>query len=164
MDIRMPGVDGVEATRLVAGPETSDPVAVLVLITYDMDEYVFSALRAGARGFLLKHAGARRLVPRCRRHARPCGRRRRAAPAEAFAHQPTRRPPPTEVGLLTDREHAVLDLVARGRSNAEIAAELYIEPSTVKTHLGNVLAKLGLRHRIQVVIYAYENGLITPAS
>jgi DNA-binding NarL/FixJ family response regulator len=85
----------------------------------------------------------------------------RRKPSRTSRHVDRRRP---RSALLTDREHAVLDLVARGRSNAEIAAELYIEPSTVKTHLGNVLAKLGLRHRIQVVIYAYENGLITPAS
>ena len=164
MDIRMPNMDGLEATRELAG---DDGTAVLILTTYDMDEYVFEALRAGARGFLLKHSSPEQLVEAVRTVAAGDGI---VAPAvarrviEAFARQPATRSAPKELQQLTERERAVLELVARGRSNAEIAGELFVEPSTVKTHLGNVLAKLNLRDRIQVVIYAYEHGIIQPGA
>ncbi len=167
MDIRMRGTDGIEATRELAGPDARSPAAVLILTTYDMDEYVFEALRAGARGFLLKHASPEELVQAVRTVAVGDGI---VAPAvarrviEAFARQPAVRSKPAELQSLTEREHAVLELVARGRSNAEIAAELFVEPSTVKTHIGNLLAKLGVRDRIQVVIYAYEHGVIQPGA
>jgi DNA-binding NarL/FixJ family response regulator len=167
MDIRMPRMDGVEATRLLAGPAVDDPVAVLILTTYNLDEYVFAALRAGAAGFLLKHITPEELVDAVRLVAVGEGL---IAPAvtrrliEEFAQLPERRPaePPGIYASLTDRERAVLDLLVRGRSNAEIAGELFVEPSTVKTHVGNVLAKLSLRDRVAAVIWAYEAGLVQP--
>jgi DNA-binding NarL/FixJ family response regulator len=167
MDIRMPRLDGVEATRQLAGPGTDDPVSVLILTTYNLDEYVFAALRAGAAGFLLKHITPEELVDAVRLVAAGEGL---IAPAvtrrliEEFAQLPERRPaaPPGIYASLTDRERAVLDLLVRGRSNAEIAGELFVEPSTVKTHVGNVLAKLSLRDRVAAVIWAYEAGLVQP--
>jgi len=166
MDIRMPLMDGIEATRRLAGPGVTDPVQVLVLTTFDLDEYVFEALRAGASGFLLKDlpreelvravrvvaAGEALLAPRVTRRL-----------IEEFARRPaSAEHRPETLGALTAREHEVLGLLARGHSNAEIAAELVISEQTVKTHVGNVLAKLGLRDRIQAVILAYEVGLIQP--
>jgi DNA-binding NarL/FixJ family response regulator len=167
MDIRMPHMDGVEATRLLAGPAVRDPVAVLVLTTYNLDEYVFAALRAGAAGFLLKHITPDELVDAVRLVAAGEGL---IAPAvtrrliEEFAQLPARGPtePPGPYASLTDRERDVLDLLVRGHSNAQIAKELFVEPSTVKTHVGNVLAKLGLRDRVAAVIWAYEVGLVRP--
>ena len=166
MDIRMPLMDGIEATRRLAGPGVTDPVQVLVLTTFDLDEYVFEALRAGASGFLLKDlpreeliravrvvaAGEALLAPRVTRRL-----------IEEFARRPASAElRPEALGDLTAREREVLELLARGYSNAEIAAELVISEQTVKTHVGNVLAKLGLRDRIQAVILAYEVGLIQP--
>jgi DNA-binding NarL/FixJ family response regulator len=166
MDIRMPLMDGLEATRRLAGPGVTDPVQVLVLTTFDLDEYVFEALRAGASGFLLKDlpreeliravrvvaAGEALLAPRVTRRL-----------IEEFARRPASAElRPEALGDLTAREREVLELLARGYSNAEIAAELVISEQTVKTHVGNVLAKLGLRDRIQAVILAYEVGLIQP--
>jgi DNA-binding NarL/FixJ family response regulator len=162
MDIRMPELDGLAATRTIVaeGSETR----VLVLTTFDLDEYVFEALRSGASGFLLKDAPAEDLVSAVRVVARgdallaPAVTRR---VVEAFAALPR----PVETGApadLSPREVDVLRLLARGRSNAEIAAELFVSEATVKTHVSNVLAKLGLRDRIQAVIYAYEHGLVRP--
>jgi DNA-binding NarL/FixJ family response regulator len=167
MDIRMPRMDGVEATRRLAGGGVGDPVTVLILTTYNLDEYVFAALRAGAAGFLLKHITPEELVDAVRVVAAGEGL---ISPAvtrrliEEFAMLPERRPvePPPPYASLTDRERAVLDLLVRGRANAEIAAELFVEPSTVKTHVGNLLAKLGLRDRVAAVIWAYEVGLVQP--
>ena len=167
MDIRMPRMDGVEATRRLAGVGVGDPVPVLILTTYNLDEYVFAALRAGAAGFLLKHITPEELVEAVRVVAAGEGL---ISPAvtrrliEEFAQLPERRPvePPPPYASLTDRERAVLDLLVRGRANAEIAAELFVEPSTVKTHVGNLLAKLGLRDRVAAVIWAYEAGLVHP--
>ncbi len=162
MDVRMPLVDGVEATRRLAGPGVTDPQAVLVLTTYDVDAHVFDALRAGARGFLLKHASPEQLVEGIRAVAAGEGI---VAPAvtrrliEAFTSASVPGPPPPELQRLSERERDVLDLVAAGMTNAEIAAELYVETSTVKTHVGNLLAKLGLRDRVQAVIFAYESGV-----
>jgi DNA-binding NarL/FixJ family response regulator len=165
MDIRMPNLDGIEATRRLAGPEVTDPVGVLILTTYDVDEYVFAALRAGACGFLLKHASPEGLVEAVRTVASgegliaPSVTRRLIA---EFARAPTSPEPPRELQRLTDRERQVLELVARGMSNAEIARELVVGATTVKTHVGRVLTKLGLRDRIEAVIYAYEAGMIRP--
>ncbi len=162
MDVRMPLVDGVEATRRLAGPGVTDPQAVLVLTTYDVDAHVFDALRAGARGFLLKHASPEQLVEGIRAVAAGEGI---VAPAvtrrliEAFTSASVPGPAPPELQRLSERERDVLDLVAAGMTNAEIAAELYVETSTVKTHVGNLLAKLGLRDRVQAVIFAYESGV-----
>jgi len=166
MDIRMPLMDGIEATRRLAGPGVTDPVQVLVLTTFDLDEYVFEALRAGASGFLLKDLPREELVRAVRVVA---GGEALLAPRvtrrliEEFARRPaSAEHRPEALAALTAREREVLELMARGHSNAEIATELVISEQTVKTHVGNVLAKLGLRDRIQAVILAYEVGLIQP--
>ena len=168
MDVRMPGLDGVEATRALAGPGVASPQAVLVLTTYDLDEYVFEALRAGARGFLLKSASPEELVLAIRSVAAGDAVVAPAVTRRLIEHFTRAAPPaarhPKELERLTEREREVLELVARGRSNAEIAAELYVEPSTVKTHVGNVLMKLGLRGRVEAVIYAYEHGILRPGA
>jgi DNA-binding NarL/FixJ family response regulator len=161
MDIRMPVVDGLAATReLVAAGSSS---RVVILTTFDVDDYVYDALRAGASGFLLKSSPAETLVTAIRIVAAgealldPAVTRR---VIEQFGRQ---RPPPErprEFGQLTDREVEVLIEVARGRSNAEIAGALFISESTVKTHVARVLAKLGLRDRVQAVVFAYEHGVV----
>ena len=164
MDIRMPELDGIEATRRLAG-ELPD-VRVLVLTTFDLDEYVFEALRAGASGFLLKDGPAEELVQAVRVVARgdallaPAVTRR---VVEAF----TAVPPPAprvDVPELSPRELDVLRELAQGSSNAEIAARFFVSEATVKTHVSSILAKLRLRDRVQAVIYAYESGLVRPAS
>jgi DNA-binding NarL/FixJ family response regulator len=169
MDIRMPGVDGIEATRRIVreGAATHDP-RVLILTTFDLDEYVVEAVRAGASGFLLKDAPPEDLVAAIRIVAAgdaivaPRVTRRLL---DKFA---TRLPavretaPPRGLRMLTERELEVLRHVARGLSNAEIAAELVVSETTVKTHVGNLLAKLGLRDRVQAVVFAYETGLTQP--
>ncbi|WP_328477960.1 response regulator transcription factor [Actinoplanes sp. NBC_00393] len=159
-DIRMPGVDGIEATRLLAGPAVTDPLAVVVITTFDLDEYVYSALRAGARGFLLKDAGTELLAQAVRAAANGDAL---IAPSittrllKAFADTaPAAGPPPQPIDPLTEREEQVLALVARGRTNGEIAAELYITLSTVKTHITSLMGKLGARNRVEVAIWAYE--------
>jgi len=166
MDIRMPELDGIEATRQLAGPDVADPVRVLVLTTFDLDDYVYEALRAGASGFLLKDVGREELVAAVRVVAAgeallaPSVTRRLL---EEFARRPAReRPPPASLDALTPREREVLALVARGRSNAEIAAELYVGEATVKSHVAHLLMKLGLRDRIHAVIHAYDVGLVRP--
>jgi DNA-binding NarL/FixJ family response regulator len=166
MDIRMPDVDGVAATAELTALEPPVATRVLILTTYDLDEYVFAALRAGAAGFLLKHAPSDELVAAVRTVARGEGL---LAPQitrrviEAFADVPTPSgDPPAELARLTERERDTFDLVVRGRTNAEIAQALYVEPSTVKTHVAHALAKLGLRDRVAAVIYAYEHGLLAP--
>jgi DNA-binding NarL/FixJ family response regulator len=166
MDIRMPELDGIEATRQLAGPDVADPVRVLVLTTFDLDDYVYEALRAGASGFLLKDVGREELVAAVRVVAAgeallaPSVTRRLL---EEFARRPApERPPPASLDALTPREREVLALVARGRSNAEIAAELYVGEATVKSHVAHLLMKLGLRDRIHAVIRAYDVGLVRP--
>jgi len=169
MDIRMPVLDGLAATRrIVADARASGgpPVRVVVLTTYDLDEYVYEALRAGASGFLLKHALPEELLLGVRAAAdggallSPQVTRRLVA--EFAARRPATLRRPRELSLLTAREQEVLDLVIRGRSNTEIAASLTVSPSTVKTHLAHVLDKLGLRDRVQAVVYGYEHGLVEP--
>jgi len=161
MDIRMPNLDGLEATRRLA-----DEIKIIILTTFDLDEYVYDALRAGASGFLLKDTPADDLADAVRVVA---GGDALLAPSitrrliDEFAARPEpNRPPPGEVGTLTDRELEVLRLMARGLSNAEIAEELYVSETTVKTHVGRVLMKLQLRDRVQAVVLAYETGLIQP--
>ena len=168
MDIRMPVMDGVEATRLLAGPEVTDPLRVLILTTFDLDEYVFDALRAGASGFLLKDtppedlAAAVRIVADGDALLAPSITRRLVA---EFASRPEPVPVSHEgLDQLTDREREVLGLMARGRSNAEIATELFVGETTVKTHVGRILMKLHLRDRVQAVVLAYETGLVRPGS
>ena len=168
MDIRMPGIDGVEATRKLTALDPPLPSRVLILTTYDLDEYVFAALQAGAAGFLLKHAPSDALIDGVRTVARGEGL---LAPQitsrviEAFADvRPASTTPPPELDRLTARERDVFDLLVKGKSNTDIAAELYVEPSTVKTHVAHALDKLGLHDRVAAVIYAYERGLVTPGT
>ncbi|NUT95745.1 MAG: response regulator transcription factor [Saccharothrix sp.] len=162
MDIRMPGTDGLTATRLLA----DDPVKVLVLTTFDLDDYVYEALRAGASGFLLKHSPARELLEAVRVVARgdallaPSVTKRLI---EDFVKARLARPvKPAALSALTERETEVLRLIATGLSNTEIAAHLVLAEQTVKTHVSRVLMKLGLRDRAQAVIAAYESGLVVP--
>ncbi|MFB9835545.1 response regulator [Actinoallomurus acaciae] len=164
MDVRMPVMDGLAATRAVTAAE--DPPKVLVLTTFDLDDYVYEALRAGASGFLLKDASAGELSDAVRVVARgeallaPTVTRRLIA---EFARMGAPRGPDgRRVEALTERESEVLGLVARGMSNAEIAAELVLAEQTVKTHVGRILMKLDLRDRTQAVVYAYETGLVRP--
>jgi len=164
MDIRMPKVDGVEATRAVVTQDENAP-RVLVVTTFDIDEYVFDALRAGASGFLLKNAPPEELVRAVRVVA--SGEALLAPKVtqrliEEFTRQPPRPSPPPELEELTQREREVLELVARGLSNAEIAERLVVSSGTVKTHVARILMKLHLRDRIQAIVLAYETGLITP--
>ncbi|MEJ2857739.1 MULTISPECIES: response regulator transcription factor [unclassified Saccharothrix] len=162
MDVRMPGTDGLTATRMLA----DDPVKVLVLTTFDLDDYVYEALRAGASGFLLKHSPARELLEAVRVVARgdallaPSVTKRLI---EDFVKARLARPvKPAALSALTERETEVLRLVATGLSNTEIAAHLVLAEQTVKTHVSRVLMKLGLRDRAQAVIAAYESGLVVP--
>jgi DNA-binding NarL/FixJ family response regulator len=163
MDVRMPGMDGIEATRVLAGP---DGPRVIVLTTFDLDEYVYDALRAGASGFLLKDVTAEHLFDAVRVVAAgeallaPTVTRRLIG---EFARQrPQTAPPTAALATLTPRETQVLRLVAEGLSNPEIAARLVVTEETVKTHVSRVLGKLGLRDRTQAVVTAYETGLVVP--
>jgi DNA-binding NarL/FixJ family response regulator len=166
MDVRMPFMDGIEATRrIVADPALSE-VRVLVLTTFDLDEYVYGALRAGASGFLLKDAVPADIIMAIEVVAAgdallaPAVTRRLIT---EFAKRP-RLARPARLAELTDREHEVFGLVARGLANSEIAAALHLAEQTVKSHVSSVLAKLGLRDRVQAVVLAYESGLITPGA
>ena len=163
MDVRMPVLDGLAATRQLLAGRDGRP-RVLILTTFDLDDYVYEALRAGASGFLLKDAPAADLVHAVRVVAAgdallaPSVTRRLIA---EFAARPgPSRPRPTALNALTPRETEVLRLIARGRSNQEIAAELVVAEQTVKTHVGRILAKLSLRDRAQAVVLAYETGLV----
>jgi len=165
MDVRMPKLDGLEATRrLLADRGHRDGPRVLILTTFDLDDYVYEALRAGASGFLLKDAPAADLVQAVRVVASgeallaPSVTRRLIAEFAARPHAD--RPRPVSLNTLTPRETDVLRLIARGRSNQEIAADLVVAEQTVKTHIGRILAKLGLRDRAQAVVLAYETGLV----
>jgi DNA-binding NarL/FixJ family response regulator len=164
MDVRMPELDGVAATREIC--HAAERPRVLILTTFDLDEYAFTALRAGASGFLLKSAPPEELLYaiRCVHNGdsvvAPSTTRRlldRFAP-----HLPADGPPPADLAELTTREREVLAEVGCGLSNTEIAAQLHISEATVKTHVGHIMTKLGLRDRIQAVVYAYETGLIAP--
>jgi DNA-binding NarL/FixJ family response regulator len=166
MDIRMPNMDGLEATRHLAGPDVDDPIRVLVLTTFDLDEYVYEAVRAGASGFLLKDVTRDELVRAVHVVAAgdallaPSVTRRVLAELASTARGP--RPDPAQLDALTAREREVLELLARGATNAEIAGELVVGEATVKSHVAHVLMKLGLRDRIHAVILAYEVGLVRP--
>jgi len=167
MDIRMPGMDGLEATRQITRGAAAVP-KVVMLTTFDLDDYVYEALRAGASGFLLKDSPRHDLIAAVRAAAAgdallaPSVTRRLI---EAFARRPPETSPsPSQLASLTARERDVLLLLARGRSNAEIASVLVVSEATVKTHVGNLLAKLGLRDRVQAVILAYETGMVVPGT
>lgn len=159
-DIRMPIMDGIEATRQLAGPKVEKPLAVVVITTFDLDEYVYAALKAGARGFLLKDAGSVLLAQAVRAAAVGDAL---IAPSvtvrllEAFAGGASAVPGVHPSEPLTEREHDVLRHVAQGRSNSEIATELHITLSTVKTHLASLMSKLAARNRVELAIWAHEN-------
>ncbi|WP_236788726.1 response regulator transcription factor [Amycolatopsis sp. GM8] len=162
-DIRMPVVDGIEATRSLAGAAVDDPLAVVVITTFDLDEYVYAALRAGARGFLLKDADTDLLVQAVRAAANGDALIAPSITARllgVFAATGAGMPPRQPIEPLTGREEQVLTAVARGRTNSEIADELYITLSTVKTHIGSLMAKLGARNRVEIVIWAYETNRV----
>ena len=167
MDVRMPSVDGIDATAAITA--AGGPAKVLILTTYDLDRYVYAGLRAGASGFLLKDAPPADLLAAIRTVAdgaavlAPSTTRRlidRFVPLLPDPERTTRRD--SLLKALTDREREVFQLLARGRSNREIASELFLSESTIKIHVGHILAKLNLRDRVQAVVLAYESGLITP--
>ncbi|WP_426510371.1 response regulator [Dactylosporangium sp. McL0621] len=167
LDVRMPTMDGLEATRLLAGPDVEDPLAVVVITTFDLDEYVYAALRAGARGFLLKDAGPALLAQAV--HAAANGDALIAPSVttrllRAFADNGPAAPPRQPVDALTEREEQVLARVARGRTNNEIADELFITLSTVKTHVTALMLKLGVRNRVEIAMWAYETNRVRPGT
>jgi DNA-binding NarL/FixJ family response regulator len=166
MDVRMPEMDGLEATRRITGGDRSTGPRVVMLTTFDLDDYVYEALRAGASGFLLKDSPRHDLIAAVRRVAAGDAL---LAPSvtmrliEAFARRPPEAAPsPSRLASLTARERDILLRLARGRTNSEIAADLFVGEATVKTHVGHLLAKLGLRDRVQAVILAYETGMVVP--
>src|SRR5450432_2824182 len=166
MDVRMPEMDGLEATRRITGGDRSGGPRVVMLTTFDLDDYVYEALRAGASGFLLKDAPRHDLIAAVRRVAAgdaPLAPSVTMRLIEAFARRPPEMAPsPSRLASLTARERDILLRLARGRTNAEIATDLFVGEATVKTHVGHLLAKLGLRDRVQAVILAYETGLVVP--
>jgi DNA-binding NarL/FixJ family response regulator len=167
MDIRMPGVDGLAATRQIAADETLAGVKILVLTTFELDEYVFEALRCGASGFLVKHTQPGDLVRAVREVARgeallsPSVTRRLIA--EFTARPPRPALTPVTMSVLTEREREVVALAAQGLTNDEIAAELVISPATARTHVSRAMVKLQARDRAQLVVFAYQSGLVRPA-
>jgi DNA-binding NarL/FixJ family response regulator len=166
MDVRMPRLNGIEATRRLAGPEVDDPVKIVILTTFDLDEYVFDALRAGASGFLLKDVRREDLVHAVRVVASgdallaPSITRRLI---QDFAARPSVSPA-ADASPLTPREREVLELIGRGANNTEIGETLVVSQATVKTHVGRILMKLNLRDRVHAVIYAYETGIVGPTA
>jgi DNA-binding NarL/FixJ family response regulator len=165
MDIRMPGMDGIEATRRIRAAARAS--RVVILTTFDLDEYVFAGLQAGASGFMLKDTLASDLISGLRAVASGEAVTAPSVTRRLIAHVLGRNGGPDPAGVerlapLTAREREVLTLIARGRSNQEIAGELFLSEGTVKTHVGRVLSKLGLRDRVQAVILGYECGLVTP--
>lgn len=162
MDIRMPGIDGLEATRRLAGPGVDDPVKVVVVTTFDLDEYVHAALTGGAVGFLLKDAGPALLIESVRAAARGDALVSPRITVRLLRHftRPTAHRAAPDSGGLTSRELDIVREVARGLTNTEVATELYVTVSTVKTHLARVQEKLGARNRVEIAIWAHRNGLV----
>ncbi len=166
MDVRMPVMDGIEATRRITSDRGATGPRVLILTTFDLDEYVFEALRAGASGFALKsrpldeRLNAIRTVAAGEALLAPSVTRRLIAHFADQASTPARTPP--SLAELTEREREVLSLVAQGLSNAELAQRLFLSEATVKSHVARILAKLGLRDRVQVAVFAYEKGIVRP--
>jgi len=165
MDIRMPKMDGLEATRILRADKRSD-VRVLILTTFDPDEYVYQALRVGASGFVLKDIPPHELLAAVRVVAKGEALLAPSITRRLIAQFAERLAPPAsqELERLTDREAEVLRFMAKGFSNSEIADTLYLSPTTIKSHVAGVLAKLGLRDRTQAVVFAYENGVVRPGS
>ncbi|MGO9973280.1 MAG: response regulator [Solirubrobacteraceae bacterium] len=175
MDVRMPGTDGVRATEIIVA--SGSPSRVIILTTFDLDEYAYAALRAGASGFLLKDAPPSDLIsairavasgdavvaPSTTRRLLDTLAHRLPAPSDRLVAAAGGEDGPPALGLLTPREREVMLAVAHGLSNAEIARDLVLSEATVKTHVGRILAKLELRDRVQIVVFAYDNGLVTPA-
>ena len=167
IDVQMPVLDGLEATRQILEPASDLPTRVLILTTFERDEYIFAALRAGASGFLLKNAPPEDLIEAVRVVA---AGNALLAPSvtRRLIEEFMKRPAPTvhadELERLTERELETLRLLAQGLTNAEIAARLYVGEATVKTHVSNILGKLDLRDRVQAVVFAYESGLVQPGS
>jgi DNA-binding NarL/FixJ family response regulator len=165
MDIRMPGLDGLEATRRITTDPELAAVRIIILTTFALDEYLFDALRSGASGFLVKDTEPAELVAAVRVVAAgdalisPTMTRRLVAEYARRAKPP---PPVTDVGRLTDREREVLGLVAAGLTNDEIGARLFLSPATARTHVSRILSKLAARDRVQLVVFAYETGLVQP--
>ncbi len=167
MDIQMPGMDGLEATRRIVEMHSDVPTKVLILTTFERDDYIFEALRTGACGFLLKNATPEDLVAGIRVVAEgnallaPSVTRRVIA---KFAQKPKPRDYTDSLGVLTSREVDIMKLVSRAKTNAEIAQELFIGEATVRTHVSNLLSKLDLRDRVQIVAFAYESGIVQPGN
>ncbi|HKH52432.1 MAG TPA: response regulator transcription factor [Mycobacterium sp.] len=166
MDIRMPGMDGLAATRAIAADPALEEVRVVVLTTFELDEYVFEAMRAGASGFLVKHTEPAELVRAVRVVAdgeallSPSVTRRLVSEFAARTKQPSE--PYPKLAELTSREREVMALVAQGLTNSEIGERLFMSPATARTHVSRILAKLGARDRTQLVVMAYESGLVRP--
>jgi len=163
LDIRMPRLDGIEATRLLAGPDVDDPFAVVIITTFDLDEYVHGALKAGARGFLLKDAGPDLLVQAIEAAASGEALIAPSVTARLLTHFAASSGPngaPHPSSDLTEREEEVVRRVSAGRTNAEIAGDLHISLSTVKTHLASLTAKLGVRNRVEIAMWAYDTGRV----
>ncbi|WP_017594503.1 response regulator [Nocardiopsis potens] len=166
MDVRMPGGDGLAATRRILADAPADPPEILIVTTFDLDEYVFGALEAGAAGFILKDTEPDDLIDAVRRLAAGHGLMDQAVTRRVMAEFARRRPAPRPgegvLELLTAREAEIVRLLAQGMSNAEIGARLFIETSTVKSHLGRAMTKIGTRDRLQTVVWAYRNGVARP--
>ncbi len=162
LDIRMPKLDGIEVTRALAGPGVENPLRVVIVTTFDLDEYVYGALRSGATGFLLKDSGPTLLIEAVRAAAAGDALVSPSVTVRLLQHlaQPRRTVPPMN-DPLTDRELDVVRLIARGRTNQEVAAELFVSLSTVKTHLGSIFAKLGVRNRVEIAAWAWESGVVS---
>ncbi|WP_405140617.1 response regulator transcription factor [Sphaerisporangium sp. NBC_01403] len=162
LDIRMPRLDGLEVTRILAGPGVPDPMRVVIVTTFDVDEYVYGALRAGACGFLLKDSGPTLLIEAVRAAANGDALVSPSVTVRLLAHlaRPAAVPARAPREPLTERELDVVRLVARGRTNQEVGGELFVSLSTVKTHLGSIQAKLGARNRVEVAAWAWESGIV----
>ncbi|MEV0624992.1 response regulator transcription factor [Nonomuraea wenchangensis] len=163
LDIRMPRLDGIEVTRILAGPGVENPLRVVIVTTFDLDEYVYGALRSGATGFLLKDSGPTLLIEAVRAAAAGDALVSPSVTVRLLQHlaQPRRATPPPMNDPLTERELDVVRLIARGRTNQEVAAELFVSLSTVKTHLGSIFAKLGVRNRVEIAAWAWESGVVS---
>lgn len=162
LDIRMPKLDGLEVTRALAGPGVENPLRVVIVTTFDLDEYVYGALRSGATGFLLKDSGPTLLIEAVRAAAAGDALVSPSITVRLLRHlaQPRRTALPAN-DPLTERELDVVRLVAKGRTNQEVAGELFVSLSTVKTHLGSIMAKLGVRNRVEIAAWAWESGVVS---